>query len=515
MVRATNIEKLLKETFDLIIIGGGITGAGVLQEAQKRGYKVLLIEKGDFASGTSSKSAKLIHGGLRYLQYFHFGLVKDSLRERNYLLEEYPHLVKPIEFVYPLYESGFKFRIGMMLYQLMGKHRTLPGYQFLSKKQTLKKYDAIDRKGLKGSFSYFDGITNDSRLTSEIISEAVSSENATAMNYLELVSGERINEQYHLLCKDHIEQIEFTLKTNYILNCSGPWTDIVLNKFSPEKPPKMAPSKGVHLVFSGSRIKIKNALAFSSYADDGRKFYALPWENDAVIIGVTDTDFNGNPDEVHSDQNDLDYMLHAINQFLPDSNITEKDILYQFAGLRPLFKEGQESKDKARDFKVWWSKRNVLNIAGGKLTTYRTMAKAMLNELPPKANQQPPVNVIDTELTSKNKVISRHLIDRYGKRAPKLFNLINEEPEEGNWISTSTPLIKAEITYLIREHQCYYLDDILDRRLSVGYVISSLEDQSAIIYTVAEILQKERNLTESEINSQLENYRNLHHLKLA
>ena len=514
MKRIQHLAQIKNKTFDLVIIGGGITGAGVMLEASKSGLDVLLIEKGDFASGTSSKSAKLIHGGLRYLQYLHFGLVRESLKERNYLLETYPHLVKPIEFVYPLYESGLKFRIGMIMYQLLGKQKTLPRYKFLNKEETTKNCDFIDKKNLRGSFSYYDGITHDSRLTAEIIFEASQYPNTTALNYLKLTQGNQQKEHYELLCQDLIANQELTIKTKFVANCSGAWTDLVLNKISKQEENKMAPSKGVHLVFSQDKIPIKTAYAFSSYADDGRKFYALPWQNNSVVIGVTDTEYKGDLDKVAVDKTDIDYMLNAITHFFPNQNITKKDIIYQFAGLRPLFDDKNASKDRARDYKVWWSNERLLSIAGGKFTTFRTMAQTMIKEIPIKNRSiKKAVSPPNSTLNIENKEIKKHIEANYGIYAPFLYEIINRDKEAVKWISPSLKIMKVEIIFFIQHHNCRYLADILDRRLSVAYVLSNLPDKNNIIKQTATILQETLNLPDYEIEAQIEHYHILHDFK--
>lgn len=231
MQRKDKIKHAVETQFDLIVIGGGITGAGVLKEAAKNGLKTLLIEKNDFGSGTSSKSAKLVHGGLRYLQNMQFKIVRESLSERNWLLEHYKHLVKPLEFVFPLYESKLKFRIGMILYQLMGKHKILPKYKFLNKRTILEKFPKINTQGLKGGFSYYDGVTNDARLVMEIIFEADQFENTHALNYIEVTSISDESGFCNIKCKDKIDDKEYGFNGKVIVNCTGVWTDRTLNLF--------------------------------------------------------------------------------------------------------------------------------------------------------------------------------------------------------------------------------------------------------------------------------------------
>ncbi|MCH2022454.1 MAG: glycerol-3-phosphate dehydrogenase/oxidase [Saprospiraceae bacterium] len=503
MTRKERLNTTCSDTFDLVIIGGGITGAGVLLEASKKGYKTLLIEKGDFSSGTSSKSAKLVHGGLRYLQFFYFKLVRESLVERNYLLETYPHIVKPLEFIFPLYQSSFKFRMAMILYQMMGRHDIMPNYSFANKEKTLHKLNAVNSENLKGSFSYYDGITNDSRLTTEIILEAKEYTNAAALNYFELINSKQSDSHYTLNCLDHLNNNHVEIKTRYVVNCGGPWTDKILDCLVPESEHSMAPSKGIHLVFSQNRIPMKSAYAFSSYANDKRMFYALPWEHNSVIIGVTDTEYNGDPDNIEVNQNDINYVLHGINRFLPDLNVTEDDILYEFAGLRPLFKEKTASQDKTRDFKIWWNNNRVISLAGGKLTTFRAMAKALTLKLKDKLEIKPAekighsnINKTIPDSVSPEKI--KHIKNKYGNKDIYLFNLIHQNPELGNWLDEEFQILNVEIAFFIKHQDSFYVDDILNRRLALGYILNKHPKNKIIKEKVRQILEQYKELVNNE-----------------
>jgi len=503
MTRKQKLDAIQAETFDLVIVGGGVSGAGVFFEASKKGYKTLLIEKGDFSSGTSSKSAKLVHGGLRYLQFFYFKLVRESLIERNYLLETYPHIVKPIEFVYPLYQSSIKFRLGMIFYQMIGRHNLLSKYSFFNKKKTLKKLDAINHQNLKGGFSYYDGITNDSRLTTEIILEAKEYINATALNYFELVSSTQTDSYYSLNCFDHLTNNSVEIKTKYVVNCGGPWTDKILHCLVQDSQKFMAPSKGIHLVFSQDKIPVKSAYAFSSYANDKRMFYAVPWEYNSVIIGVTDTEYDGDLDNIEINQNDIDYVLHGINSFFPDLNVTEDDILSEFVGLRPLFKEEISSQDKTRDFKVWWSNSRVISLAGGKLTTFRAMAKTLISKLenkiekcPAEKMNHPDTNTMIPESLDSDMV--NHIKNKYGNKSFYLFNLIYHNPELGTWLDKEFQILNAEVAFFAKYQDCFYIDDILNRRLALGYVLKKHPKNKMIKDKIAQILNQYTELVNNE-----------------
>ena len=457
------------DIYDLILIGGGITGAGVLRESAKKGLKTMLLEKNDFASGTSSKSAKLVHGGLRYLQHLQIKIVRESLTERNWLLESYPHLVKPIEFVFPLYGSAFKYRIAMALYQMMGKHKILPKYKFFDKKQTIKKYSGINTKELKGSFSYYDGITNDARLVSEIIFEAEQYPNIEAKNYIKVTNIEDKKNFSIVSCKNTLTGESFSFKTKVVVNCTGAWADKTLEIFQAQSQKIMDPSKGVHLIFSQEKLPITSAYAFSSGTNDGRMLYLLPWENNTVILGPTDTAFNGDFDKLTSNKNDIQYLLNGLNQFSPNSNFTEDDILYLFVGLRPLFNEEGESKDKTRDFKIWWSSDNIVSISGGKLTTFRAMGKTLINKVLTKKQLTTSYHSFP-KIENISKDLPIRIKENYSKLAQiKLAKIISENEQNIEQIIPELDFLKAEIIFAIKHLQAKTIEDIMIRRFSFDY----------------------------------------------
>lgn len=317
MNRSSQIAEARKITYDIAIIGGGITGAGIFREATKRGYRCLLLEKSDFASGTSSKSAKLVHGGIRYLKYFQFGLVREGLRERNYLLRSFPHLVKPIPFIFPLYEHPLKYRIGLILYSLLGRQRNLPGYKFLGIRESLEAFPFLDKEGLRGAFIYYDAVTHDARLASFIIHSSLGN-HFHALNYMELMAVTPVGEGLELESYDH-EKGEITIfRSQYLINASGPWLENTSQRISGKKPNKAGPSKGIHLVCDRKDFPIRHSIIFPSGQEDERMMYALPWELNTVIVGTTDTEFSKDPDLAQPEAEDVNYILKSIGNYMPD-----------------------------------------------------------------------------------------------------------------------------------------------------------------------------------------------------
>src|ERR1035437_1422244 len=512
MQRVTDLNKLSDKIFDVAIIGGGITGAGILREATKRGFKCILLEKNDFASGTSSKSAKLVHGGLRYLQNGKIGLVKEGLRERNYLLKNFPHLVKPQQFLFPVYSSFsvLKLHIGMWLYKTLSYDKEISIYSFLNKQKTIEKFPAINQENLKGSFLFYDAVTNDARLCNEIVSTAQQND-ATAFIYCEFFSVEDKKDFFLIHCIDKIENKSVLFSAKYIINATGHWTDETLKKLNFENQKIVAPSKGIHLVFSKEKFPANEAILFSSYANDGRSMYAVPWENNSVVIGTTDTEKIDSLDEVNAEEIDIQYVLKSIQCFAPSLNISEKDILSSFAGLRPLLRGDSPSKDRARDYKCAWTGERIITIAGGKLTSFHAMAKTALNKfeekLSPELTATPSLKSAHDKafaLPDMNSSFNEKINLQYGNQAELIFKIISENQANKEFVHDE--ITAAEIIYFIRYQNCCHLDDMLTRRLSLSYVLKNFSDKKSIVDKIASIMAREMQWTEKEKISEISQY---------
>lgn len=514
MGRIKNINEFSDKIFDVAIIGGGITGAGILREVTKRGYKCILLEKNDFASGTSSKSAKLVHGGLRYLQHGKIGLVREGLRERNYLLNNFPHLVKPLQFLFPVYStlSKLQLHVGMWIYKTLSYDKELAQYSFLNKLQTIKKFPFINPEKLKGGFLFYDAVTNDARLCNEVVSIAQQNR-AIAYNYCEFISAEDKKDFFTIHCNDSIKNKTVNFSAKYIINATGHWTDETLKKLHFENSRFMAPSKGIHVVFSKEKFPAEAAILFSSYANDGRSMYAVPWENNSVVIGTTDTEKFDCLDQVKTDENDIQYILNSIQSFAPALNITRKDILCSFAGLRPLLRDDAASKDRSRDYKCWWIGERIISIAGGKLTSFHAMANTAANRLEEKILPENPVSsvsksgesIVSTPSDGHNLFIEK-IQKQYGNQAELIFRIAAENENYQEFLNTEISISIAEIIYFIRYQNCCHLDDLLTRRLSLSYVLKNFSDEKSIIERAATIMAKECKWTEEEKRSEISYY---------
>ncbi len=493
-------NEIMSSLFDVIIVGGGITGAGILMEAGKNGLNTILIEKGDFASGTSSKSAKLAHGGLRYLKYGHFRLVKEALNERDYLLKTYPHLVKPLSFIYPIYNTKLKIQVflAMLLYLLLNLFSSLSGFKYYNRKKTLKKYPNLNTVNLKGSYMYYDAVTSDARLCNEIIHKSKDQYSTIALNYFELISYEQKKDCIQLKCIDRIENKEVILSSKYVVNASGPWMDEISKDIFSSNEKITAPSKGSHIILSKKRFPIESSLLFSTMADDNRWLYTVPWEHNTVIIGATDTDYNNAIDEVKVDISDDTYILNAINHIVPDLNISKDDIICSFVGIRPLLKDKSvSSKDRSREYKVWWLNENILNVYGGKLTSFHSMARKSIILL----NEKLGANEITKKIISKNKInpniydfpkeFISNIKERYNDESDRVFTICKEDRKGLNKLHNDFEIYIAEIIYFIRHQSCYCIDDVLGRRLSLSYVLPKFTEKEKIVDKTAEIFKKE------------------------
>ncbi len=491
MSRQNLITKATSEIFDIAVIGGGISGAGIFELAAKQGYKCVLVEKGDFSGGTSSRSAKLIHGGLRYLQNGHFKLVRESLKERNKLINQYPDLVKPLAFILPLYHKRLKYIIAMYVYHWLAWDNKMPAFRYISPNKLRKKIQHINDAGLKGGLIYYDAVTNDAKLCNEVIHRTMEATGNIALNYLEVISGKENDNFYELTCTDNITNSPHTIKCKYVINASGVWTDNTLKKIANSNNITSSPSKGIHIVISKDRFPVDKAVLFPSFKNDGRTMYAVPWENDSVIIGTTDTECKEIDNPV-AEAEDIKYILDAMNQFIHSSHFSEKDILSTFAGIRPLLKEDKASKERTREYKIWWTGNRIITVLGGKLTSFQSMAEQLMHTFSQTAKDK-----ILLKKTAQNSIIEKAEIIRSIEKE----NILYSEK-----IDKNIALTESEIIYYIRNRSCYFPDDLLVRRLSLKYVINRYPNKKDIVDRIIRIMQREKKWDDNFTQKQIENF---------
>jgi glycerol-3-phosphate dehydrogenase len=374
--RKEALRAMKNEEFDLVIIGGGITGAGAARDAASRGMKVALVEADDFASGTSSRSSKLIHGGIRYLENLEFHLVFEALSERQRLFDMAPHLVHPLRFILPIYKTGrvpaWKMGIGMWVYDALSLFEAPEIHRYLNKSELEQEFPDLQIRDLEGGFAYYDAYMDDDRLVLETLRSAHNF-SAQAANFVRAgrlqVKNNRVTE---LEVEDLVAKEKFLIKARHVISSVGPWTDDLGHKLFADWKKKLRPSKGVHLTFSRERFPLQDAVVMGA---EKRIVFAIP-RHEMVIVGTTDTDFARDPAEVRTEEDDVDYLLRVIENYFPGQKIEKKDIVGSYAGVRPLIDDGSATESKtSREHMIWSEPVGVTFVAGGKYTTYRNMAE--------------------------------------------------------------------------------------------------------------------------------------------
>jgi glycerol-3-phosphate dehydrogenase len=378
--RKDALRAMKNEEFDLVIIGGGITGAGAARDAASRGMKVALVEADDFASGTSSRSSKLIHGGIRYLENLEFHLVFEALSERQRLFDMAPHLVHPLRFILPVYKTGrvpaWKMGIGMWVYDALSLFEAPELHRYLNKAELSQEFPDLQIRDLEGGFAYYDAYMDDDRLVLETLRSAHNF-GAQAANFVRAgrlqVKNKRVTE---LEVEDLVAKEKFLIKARHVISSVGPWTDDLGHKLFADWKKKLRPSKGVHLTFSRERFPLQDAVVMGA---EKRIVFAIP-RHEMVIVGTTDTDFARDPAEVRAEEDDVDYLLRVIENYFPGQKIEKKDIVGCYAGVRPLIDDGSTTESKtSREHMIWSEPAGVTFVAGGKYTTYRNMAEQTVN----------------------------------------------------------------------------------------------------------------------------------------
>lgn len=375
------IQNFKEKKFDLIVIGGGVTGAGIALDAASRGMSVALLEKKDFASGTSSKSTKLIHGGLRYLKQFEVALVREVGLERATVHRLAPHLVLPEKMLLPLTKNGtfgkFSTSIGLKVYDMLADVKGDDRRRMLSRKDTIDAEPLLRQGDLTGGGLYAEYRTDDARLTMELIKTAAKF-GALSLNYAEVTGFDYEDGIISAVnCKDLLGEEDFKMHAEYVVSAAGPWVDTLRKKDKSLEGKRLFLSKGVHLVIPHERLPLKQSVYFD--IPDGRMMFAIPRLR-TTYLGTTDTPYDGDINRVLADMNDVDYLLDATNQMFPDANLTVDDVESSWAGLRPLiYEEGKSASEMSRKDEIFESETGLISIAGGKLTGYRKMAERIVD----------------------------------------------------------------------------------------------------------------------------------------
>lgn len=498
--RETIERNLQEEKFDLVIVGGGITGAGIALDATSRGMSVALVEMGDFASGTSSRSTKLVHGGLRYLQQFEIKEVADLGKERAIVYENGPHVTTPEWMMLPFHKGGNMGKttasFGIRLYDYLAGVKKNERRKILSAKETLAKNPFVKKDGLKGSGYYVEYRTDDARLTIEVMKKAVEL-GANAINYTkaEHFLYDDNKQVFGVTVTDRLSGKAYDIKGHRVINAAGPWVDKVRKLDYATNNKHLRLTKGIHLVIDKQKFPMEQAVYFDT--PDGRMVFAIPRDK-KVYVGTTDTVYDEaviNPKALESDHN---YVIKAINYMFPDVHITEKDIESSWAGVRPLiYEEGKDPSEISRKDEVWFSESGLITMAGGKLTGYRKMAEKLLDDVSkslaketgkkykPVQTKHLPISggdiggseQLEAFLSKKAKEGNnrfgwtleegREMAKRFGSNIDQLFTYAQEHKEQNE--TTLPNSLYAELRYSIQHEAVTTPIDFLLRR--TGYLL--------------------------------------------
>jgi glycerol-3-phosphate dehydrogenase len=472
-------DPLLSGPYDLAVVGGGINGAALARDAGLRGKSVVLLEKDDLGEGTSSRSSKMIHGGIRYLEGLHFGLVYESLRERHYLLHLASHLVQPQTFVLPVYTGaphGVRMtQLGLFLYDKLAWGRRPGKCQSLSVKEILERVPTLEPSGLQGGGLYYDGVMNDARLVlANVLAALEESRSVVVRNHME-VREVRGGSPCSLRLADGVTGAETSILAHRVVRALGPWSE----------PDRLVPSKGAHVVIPA--LPTPDGLLLT-HSKDGRVFFVIPWQGHTVV-GTTETLHEGPPDNLRVEASEVSYLLDELRRVLPGLGVTNRDILGTFAGIRPLARQDgflarRSPGAVSRNHKVVDEGNGVVSVFGGKYTTYRAVAKDVLDrvfpgtacithqKVLPGAEAGPWEEYrrrLPAGLNGHDPREVERLFRRYGCRLGEVLRLIDEDPTLAEPLAPDVPETRAEVVHAARTELAVYPEDFLVRRTTLRY----------------------------------------------
>jgi len=496
-------SRLSKLKFDLIVVGGGINGAAIAYLAAASGATVALLEKNDFASGTSSKSTKLMHGGIRYLENFEFDLVHESLKERFIQWQAVPYLVKPMPFVIPVYKNDARplwmMKLGVWLYDLLSGQYRIGQHRFLSVSEVNALAPGINLDGLVGGVEYFDAQMDDARICLENVLMA-DSKGAVVANYVEVKDFIKDNAGHTIGVKayDSLNKQEIEVLASKIIVTAGPWSDGLIQKDTPHAIKRLRPTKGVHIVYRG---EISPSAFLLQSRKDKRIFFVIPFKGNS-LIGTTDTDYNQSPDSVQVEASDVQYLLQEASRVFPNINFDPSKIITTFAGLRPLVADKGDPSRISRKHDIESNSSGVVFVMGGKYTTYRAIAQEAVAKTFPHLISKMPYGRQFTLYGSGGsneefKILSqrfdvpidlvRYLQGIYGCRFGDVLNLTRGNNQLKEKICTCSPAIAAQVIYARDVEMAQNMEDIVERRLGLSFLDCQTKDCRRAIENILKI----------------------------
>ena len=527
--RNTRLESTDSTVYDVAVIGGGITGAGIARDAAIRGLSVALIEKDDLAAGTSSRSSKLVHGGLRYLENYEFGLVFESVSERALLRRLAPHLVSPIPFLFPGFADDrvplWMMAAGVTLYDVLSLGRAYRLHRRYSKRATLQREPGLRGDRLRGALVYYDCATDDSRLT---LATATSAHDHGAHIFTRL-RADALRASRGTVeavdCTDLLSGKGRSIRAHVVIAAVGPWTDDFLDGIGIHRSPLLRPTKGVHFVVDRKRLPVSHAVVMTGQ-DDGRILFAIPWGN-RTYVGTTDTDFDGDLDNLHATAEDVDYLLEVVNRDFPDAHLQVEDVISTWTGIRPLVtdEEAESASSVSREHTIATQENGLIVIAGGKLTTYRRMAAEVLESarsqlrskgvrLDKCTSGRHPLTgggepaPISGELTrTLGNDTCKHLLQRYGSDWDAVARLCAADARHRDRLVPDLPYLSGEIMHALSEECALTLDDLLVRRTDIFH---KAPDQGLeCLERVADIAAARLDWDDARRDDEMESYRQI------
>jgi glycerol-3-phosphate dehydrogenase len=500
--------------WDLIVIGGGITGAGILAVAARSGLRVLLLEQGDFGCGTSSRSSKMVHGGLRYLKNMQIKLTRESVQERQRLLHSAPGLVEPLGFIYPVYEgkrpSPWLMQMGLGIYTRLASDAG--DYQRLDEIDTVMMVPGLKKHGLVCGFKYTDAQTDDARLVLRVLHDGLlaGKGRAVALSYARVtglvkkgkkVVGVRVHDE---TCGKTAEAL-----AALVINASGAWADTLRAEVGSVK--RLRPLRGSHLFFGLDRFPVYQAIAFS-HPDDDRPIFVFPWE-DVTLVGTTDVDHSLPLDkEPAISASEAEYLLRAVQVHFPDLDLTEADVISTQAGVRPVVHTGKEDPSAESRDHVIWPEQGLLTVTGGKLTTFRLMAVDALKaahelnkKIPEPDEEEQVIDIFDPNqaIPGVAPPVCRRLWGRYGSGTLQVAGL----PSEFLTIIPGTPYLWAELVWSAREEPVCHLDDLLLRHFRLGILLT--DGGQSLLPRIKSLLQKDLGWDDKRWATEVERYKGI------